>query len=244
VKYLDQDDLLDSDAIRLQVEDLKTEDRDVISFGRLKTFTSNVSTANEFNFFQAFPRSCSPIQFYSLLGGDAVQTSVWLTPRSLHLKGGYWNEALAQNPMDDGELFMRILMKCRAVKYCEQSVAYHRLTDGERGSTHDNPTKILSYFRSLHLCTEQLLARENSARTREICARWFKHALYMHSDFDARLTAKALAKLKELGYPRVAYYLGGRLFRGLDRTIGLRFALRLRSYAKRFRSVKGQRANG
>jgi glycosyltransferase involved in cell wall biosynthesis len=244
VKYLDQDDLLDSEAIRLQVEDLQTEDEDVISCGRLKTFSSDVSSSNEFSFFHAFPRLCDPIQFYSLLGAHAVQTSLWLTPRSLHWKGGNWNEALPQNPMDDGELFMRILMKSRAVKYCQQSVAYHRLTDGKRGSNHDNPTKILSYFRSLELCSDQLLESENSARTREICARWLKHSLYMHSDFDAKLTARAFSKMTELGCPKVAYYLGGRLFRGLDRVFGLRFALLIRRYAKRFRPVVGNRPAG
>jgi len=233
VKYVDQDDCLDREAIRLQVSDLQTENDAVISCGRLKTFSSELASSNELSFFDAFQRVCDPIEFYVHLGANAVQTSVWLTPRSLHLRGGYWNEELSQNPMDDGELFMRILMRSRAVKYCDGSVAYHRLTPSERGSNHTNPTRIESYFRSLELCSEYLLARENSPRTREICARWFKHCLYLHFDSDPSLNARAFAKLEQLGYPRVAYPIGGSLFRGLDRLFGPRFALQIRQHAKR-----------
>jgi glycosyltransferase involved in cell wall biosynthesis len=233
IKYVDQDDLIDKDNIRLQVEDLRGEREDVLSCGKLKTFHEDVASSTDLDFFTDFVRICDPVEFYSVLGSNAVQTSVWLTPRPLHLSGGYWNEDLLENPMDDGELFMRILMRSRAVKYCEDSIVYHRLSSENRGSDHNNPTKIQSYFRSLELCSEHLLAHENSARTREVCARWFKHCSYLHFDSELEFGERALVKLSELGYPRVRYHVGGRLFRLLDRLLGPRNALLTRRYAKK-----------
>jgi glycosyltransferase involved in cell wall biosynthesis len=233
IKYVDQDDIIDRNNIRLQIEELMGETDDVLSCGRLKTFLQDVTLSKELEFFDEFPPTCDPIQFYSILGANAVQTSVWLTPRALHLAAGYWNEELPQNPMDDGELFMRILMRSRTVKYSNNSIVYHRLSSENRGSRHDNPTKICSYFRSLELCSDHLLAREDSPRTREICARWFKHCAYLHFDSAREFGELALLKLSALGYRRVRYYIGGPLFRVLDRLFGPRTALLTRRYTKR-----------
>lgn len=240
LKYLDQDDVLDTESIRLQVEDLGGEHCDVISVGTLSVFETDVASAARFEFFERFPRYSDPVQFCALLGEHALQTSVWMTPRSLHLKGGYWNEELAENPMDDGELFTRILMNAQAVKYCSGSMAYHRISRGDRGSRHCNSRRIVSYFRSLELCSGYLLARENSARTREMSARMFKHYLYMHFGFDRKLRTTAFRRMKELGYPRVAYYIGGPFFRALDRFVGPWIALHVRWWAQKTLCSKQQ----
>jgi glycosyltransferase involved in cell wall biosynthesis len=228
LKYLDQDDILDSDSIRSQVDDLSTEGPSVISMGTLKVFDTNVRDSVDLGFFHRFARCSDPIDFYYTLGEHAVQTSVWLTPRLLHLKGGYWDTSLQDNPMDDGELFMRILMNATAVKYCSRSLVYHRRGSANRGSSHTTPMRIVSCFRSLELCTQHLLNRENSPKTREICARMFKHYLYMHFSFDRSLRKSAFKRMKDLGFPKVNYYLGGMTFRILDRVFGPRVALRIR----------------
>lgn len=235
VKYLDQDDLLHPDNIRFQVEDLIGQPEDVISCGMMMTFEGDQPTSpTRYGFFERFPMVCDPIGFFDVLQPNAVQTSVWLTPRALHLQGGYWNEALAQNPMDDGELFLRILLRASAVRFCRESVSYHRMGHSGRGSAHDNPIKVRSLFASLELCADRLLERENSPRTREICARWFKHYLYMHYGFDKDLRSRALARMETLGFPNVRHHLGGPIFRMADRVLGAKSALAIRHRIKQW----------
>jgi glycosyltransferase involved in cell wall biosynthesis len=234
IKYLDQDDVLHCENIALQVADLKNESTDVISFGTLKLFDESLSDCVDLEMFERLPYKMDPIQFYCELGPGAVQTSVWLTPRELHLKGGHWNTDLPQNPMDDGELFMRIVMRSSGVKYCRDSVVYHRRGHRERGSNHSSPERIRSLFESITLYTAELLKAENSPRTRAVCAEVYKRYVYLHHSFDPQLTCFAFEKLRELGNPKAPSDVGGRLFRKIEAMFGCRAALRGRALAKRF----------
>ncbi|MEO5910951.1 MAG: glycosyltransferase family 2 protein [Pelobium sp.] len=56
--------------------------------------------------------------------GGMIQTNVWLTPRSVIDKAGYWNEELSLD--DDGEFFCRVLLNADGIIYSKDAINYYR----------------------------------------------------------------------------------------------------------------------
>ena len=238
IQYLDQDDILHKDKLLNQVNDLTDEDETIISMGELRLFDLSPDDDVKLNFFDSFANYIKPMDFlFQLSKGNAVQTSVWLTPKSLHNVAGTWNESLTLNPMDDGELFTRILLKSSLIKFNRKAICYHRRHNNYiRGSTHNNETKVKSYFKSLVLCKEYILNYENSFRTRQICASMFKHFLYLHHNNYPELGKEAFGIITELGFRNVNYKIGGKLFKIIDKFLSVQQSFNLRKFLKKLKN--------
>jgi glycosyltransferase involved in cell wall biosynthesis len=222
IQYLDQDDCLHPQKISLQVRDLQQESKATLACGRLFTFAEDINDCHAFDFFDSLDTYTTPVEWLVWsFQGRAMQSSVWLVPKAIHERAGYWNEELKSNPNDDGEMFCRIILASDKVKFNREAKIYFREHEGPRGSRANDMTKIASLYRSLELSTAYLLAAEDSRRTRHAAACTFKHFAYAHCQSAPEMSRRALAEIKRLGFNRVDYdVIGGRTFRLIDKTLG------------------------
>lgn len=125
IQYIDADDLLHIDKIRLQMEVLKSVDNRALVFGRWGTFQKSVENVI-WKDLLVNKNYDDPKQFLIELwaSGMAAITHLWLVPRILIEESGGWDESLARN--QDGEFFARVVMKSSKVLFVEKSIGYYR----------------------------------------------------------------------------------------------------------------------
>lgn len=183
IQYLDADDLLAPDKIKIQ----------------LARITENTVTSSEWGRFYDHPCGVikpqpiwsdrDPVDWictsWTGKGGGIMPTLAWLTPRRLIEKAGPWNPERCSN--DDGEFFTRVVLKSKGVKFC-QTQAYYRIVAGSYGQRQD----LEAVFRSIVLCANHLLYVEDSKRTRLACADLFQKFVYI-------AWPDPLAKIAEIG---------------------------------------------
>jgi glycosyltransferase involved in cell wall biosynthesis len=128
IQFLDADDLMDADKIEKQVLLLKKHPNNIAVCSTSHFYdepTNGKIVDTPFMF-----STDQPHEFLlKLYGGDGqnhnmVQTSAWLTPRSLIEKGGLWQEDIAKN--QDGEFFCRMVMCSKGVRFSPDTLNYYR----------------------------------------------------------------------------------------------------------------------
>ena len=224
IQFLDADDLLDANKIEVQVNRLNSEPPGRVAAGAWARFydsTQNAHFAHE-EVWAMLP----PIDWItaSWLGGGMMPGHAWLTPRSVADRAGLWDETLGAN--DDGEYFTRVLLNSSGVTFCEDARVYYRsglsqsLSGGLEPNSHD------SVYRSLELCAAQLLAKEDSHRTRAACAAQFQRFIYSVFPDVPDLVRRAEERVRELGGSDLKPG-GGQLFQLTSKTLGWKAARRI-----------------
>ncbi len=125
IQYLDADDLLDPDKIRLQVKALKSQNSRSVAFGRWGIFYESIENV----LWKSPPVNHNYDKTEEFLielwySGMAMVIYTWLIPRSLIEESLGWNEALSSN--DDGEFSARIVMRATKLIFVEESIGYYR----------------------------------------------------------------------------------------------------------------------
>jgi len=224
IQYLDADDLLAPDKIETQVRRLEQEGTDCLASCRWGRFHTRV----EETWFvpEPFWTDLPPVDWLvSCLGRiSMMHPGAWLVPRSIALKAGPWNETLSLN--DDGEFFCRGVLASRKVCFCPDAVSYYR--SGLPGSLSRlrSDSAWLSYLRCVELWTHHLLQKEDSQRTRQVCARSIQSFIYEAYPDVPELVRRAEDKVRVLGGGDLPF-LAGRKMQLLSRLVGWRLAKRL-----------------
>ncbi len=179
IQYLDADDLLHPDKIRLQMEVLKTTDDKTLVFGRWGTFQKSIENV----IWKDLPVNKDyddPKQFLIELWASwsAAITHLWLVPRELVEESGGWDETLIKN--QDGDFFARVVMKASKVLFVAESMGYYRK---------DN---------------ENSISKQVSKKTLEANLKTFEtYMKLMKDDMDKFEVRRSLA----LMYSRFLYYI-------------------------------------
>jgi len=153
------------------------------------------------------------------------QCGIWLIPRSLLETTGGWDERLSL--INDFEFFTRLVLASEGVVFTPEARLYYR--SGLAGSLSGQKTRRAweSAVLSTNLAVDHLLAREDTAETRQLSANMLQaliHSLYpKHPDLRARLAAR----VRQLGGSDLAAS-GGPNFQRLARFTGWRVAAWLR----------------
>jgi hypothetical protein len=223
VQFLDADDVLDAEKIRLQVERLAAAPPDCVASGAWARFRKSTGEAA----FAPEPvwRDLVPEEFLirSWLGGGMMPNFAWLTPRALIERAGAWNESLTLN--DDGEFFSRVVLAASGVTFCGDARGYYRSGHGETLSAHRDRRAFASAFAAIDLSCGYLLQRCASAAARTACATHYQRFAY-DAYPDARdLVAQAERRVAELGGSELRPG-GGRTFQLLTRGVSWKFARR------------------
>jgi len=224
IQFLDADDLLAPDKIEIQMRRLSEEPA-----GRVASCAwGRFSDRPEETVFTPEPawRNSDAVDWLiaSWLGGGMMPCHAWLTLRSLVEQVGPWDESLSTN--DDGEFFTRVLLNSGGVSFCGEARVYYRSGLTGTLSQARNANSSESVYRSLELCAAHLLAKEDSARTRQACATQFQRFIYDVYPHSRDLVRRAEEKVIELGGSDLKP-IGGHLFQVTSKTLGWKPAKRI-----------------
>ena len=231
LQYLDADDLLALDKIERQIQLLKDKNSDYVAAAEWSRFYKSPSEALFIP--QPLWADRSPVEWlvYAWEENWMMHPAAWLLPRQIVEKAGPWNETLSLN--DDGEYFCRVVLASVGVKFCHGAKSFYRSGISNSLSGSKSRYALESAFNSLELCANYLLTRENSPRTRHVCATVFQRFIYEVYPEVPDLRKKAEAKVQQLGGSDVKPY-GGPMFQLLSYSVGWKQAKRIQKLAYRY----------
>jgi len=197
IQFLDADDVLHTDKIRIQVERLAAAPPDAVASSAWARFRDSPSEA----VFVPEPvwRDFTPEEFLiaSWLGGGMMPNFAWLTPRTLIERAGPWDETLSLN--DDGEFFSRIVLAASSVACCLNARGYYRGGHYTSLSRRRDREALSSAYAATDLSCGYLLRRCTSERARQACAAHYQRFAYDAYPDAPDLVAKAERRAIELG---------------------------------------------
>lgn len=179
IQWLDADDLLHPNKIRLQLDERE-------HFPSAKMLFS--SAWGRFRFrphkakFKPTELWCdlTPTEWLlrKMKQNIYMQTSTWLVSRELSEAAGSWNTRLSVD--DDGEYFSRVLIASQGVRFVPEAKVLYRQTGCTAVSyIGQSKKKLESQFESLFLQIDYLCSLEQSDRVREACLQflqdWFPY---------------------------------------------------------------------
>jgi glycosyltransferase involved in cell wall biosynthesis len=231
-EFLDADDLLAPEKIASQVELLSRRPAGWLATGSWSRFTRDPSEAE----FTPGPvaRDLAPIDWIVTLwmSDSMMHGAAWLIPSEVVARAGGWNEKLSL--INDFEFFSRLVLASPGVAHCAEARTYYRSDVAGSLSGRRSLAAWESAFLSTDLGTKNLIAREDSPRTRAACANAWR-LIAFDSYVDApELSRRAEAKVRSFG-EALGTPVGGPLYTALSRIVGWRLARRLQDFRKRRR---------
>jgi glycosyltransferase involved in cell wall biosynthesis len=223
IQFLDADDVLDADKIRLQVERLAWAPPATLASGAWARFRHRPDEATLSP--EPVWRDLAPEEFLirSWLGGGMMPNFAWLTPRALIERAGPWNETLSLN--DDGEFFSRVVLAASGIMFCGGARGYYRMAPHVSISRRRDADAFASAYAAITLSCAHLLQHCASETARRACATNYQRFVYAAYPQAPALVAQAEKRIAELGGSELRPD-GGRLFRLLIRVFGWKSAKR------------------
>jgi glycosyltransferase involved in cell wall biosynthesis len=236
IQFLDADDVLHSNKIKVQIERLASAPPGHVASGSWARFSNQTSEATFRP--EAVWRDLSPVEFLtaSWLGGGMMAPCVWLTPRPILECAGAWNEKLSLN--DDGEFFTRVVLASSGVLFCQGAKSYYRTTASPSLSKRKDSAALVSAFQAAQLCAQALLKASNGAETRKACCYLFQRFVHDIYPRMPHLTKAAEIRASELGEWELPV-AGGPLFNLVSRVCGWKVARRLQILAEHIDRAPG-----
>ncbi|HEV7860735.1 MAG TPA: glycosyltransferase family A protein [Pyrinomonadaceae bacterium] len=233
IQYLDADDLLAPDKIELQINRLAREEPGRIASCAWARFYDE--PANGKFVVDSLWKDYSPVDWLvtSWTTGNMMATGAWLVPRAVADRAGSWDETRC--PIDDAEYFTRVILSSNGISFCEEAREYYRSGIPNTLSKQSSREMLSATYRAIESCTRQLLAREDSQRTRRACASFFQRYIYDVYPRVPELVQEAEARVRTLGGSDMAYD-GSTKIRLLTGLVGWKAAKRVHSFSYRLRS--------
>jgi glycosyltransferase involved in cell wall biosynthesis len=231
IQYLDADDILAPDKIALQIQRLTCSDGDgCVSSGTWRRFQTDIAQAST-----PAPKEMhdmEPVEWliWSWSTGTMMHPAAWLVPRAIADAAGRWDESLSLN--DDGEYFGRVVLSSRRILHCEAATTYYRSGMTSSLSAMRCENAWLSAMRSFDLCTQHLLAYENSPRSRLACANLYQRFVFDVFPHAPVIISNAEKRIRDLGGSD-RMIAGGSMLRVLAKLIGWKRAKKLKLLVQR-----------
>jgi glycosyltransferase involved in cell wall biosynthesis len=221
IQYLDADDLLAPDKIERQMLRL-IEHPDCIATSEWARFQNDPAAAT-FTEYETW-RDMDPFDWLVANwkdGGGMMYPAMWLVPRKTIDSIGHWQEDLTL--INDTEYFTRAVLASRQVLFCNGARAYYR--SGITGSLSGLKSRKgwESQFKVIDLCQGYLLSREDSDRTRRVCAMMWQRLAHGSYPYYRGLANRALDHARQLHRVRLEPE-GGPAFRLASRMLGWKAA--------------------
>ena len=242
IQFLDADDVLSHDKIEKQIEILE---KNPDCLGVCPT----VHFMNGQDYMAMLPReesywihdSDDPAEFLTrLYGGDGerwmVQTSAWLTPKTITDRIGPWDERLLLD--QDGEYFARAVLASKGIRTTGGTNYYRRFTAGGNISAKaDKIENLQSALLALNLKSKYLGKYTQSARYYQAMATLYQEiAINAYPQFP-ELVAECEAEVVKTGKKPDIPLLGGKIIELTRQLFGWKTAKLLR---KRIHSLRKQ----
>jgi glycosyltransferase involved in cell wall biosynthesis len=230
ILFLDADDVLSPNKLSAQLARLASASPQSIASCAWGRFVDRPESARFDP--EAVWRDLSPLDWIvtSSMGGGMMATAAWLIPRAVAERAGRW-DASVRSPNDDGEYFTRVRLESDAVLFVEDARVYYR--SGILGfSTERSAPAVAGLIHSLDTITANVLAREDSPRTRRAMAADYARFVYSVYPDHLPLVRRAERRIAELGGAPIPPPTGG-TFGRVSRLVGWKAARRLQRVARR-----------
>jgi hypothetical protein len=209
IQWLDADDLLGPDKIRLQMGALgnKAGKRTLLS-GAWGRFIYRPGRA----VFSPSPlwEDLLPAEWLVRKIGQNLhmQTATWLVSRELTEAAGPWNTRLLGD--DDGEYFCRVILASEGIRFVPNARVYYRVSGPASLSyVGQSQRKLEAHFLSMRLHVGYLRSVEDSPRAREACRKYLQGPMIWFYPERLDIFAKAQEMARELGFeletPRLSW---------------------------------------
>lgn len=227
IQFLDADDVLDDDKIRVQVDLLENTDSKV-AVCSTKHFYNNINegiiTDRPFMY-----TTDKPEEFLlKLFGGDGkhhnmVAQHAWLTPKKVINRAGFWDENLLKD--QDGEYFCRIVMASQGVCFAENVLCYYR-KHRRLGSVSSGKSKkhLQSQLMSQNSKAQQLNRAKNTTAFNNAMALQYKIIAIDAYPKHKNIYRSAIEKVNQFGGSTYEPVLGGKIIESIKTIFGWRIA--------------------
>ncbi|MBN3518747.1 glycosyltransferase family 2 protein [Algoriphagus lutimaris] len=228
IQFLDADDILSEDKILKQIELLENQDSKVMASCEWVNFQEDITEFSRLPYgaFQGFESGLN-LQLSFWNNQEMMAISSYLTHRTLIEEAGPWDESLTIN--QDGEFFMRVLLRASKVLFEPTERVYYRQPGISNVSQQKSEKAFASLLDSYQAFERNVLAVEDSHRVRKALKKVYQKFIYDCFPNYPHLVAKAEELMETLQVPEKTY-IGGPKFQQLSRWIGFKNALRLKRW--------------
>ncbi len=223
IKFMDSDDLINPEMIELQMKALNGS-REYVAYGEWGRFYNDRPALADFTKLDYW-RDMAPVDFLtSRPEGVMLQCGIMLVPRQLVESAGLWDERLML--YNDTEFFNRLLLRSKGIKFTEGARLFYR--SGQSGSISAQRSRKFfeSTFLATNLIAEQLLAAEDSYRTRNLISNTYLNLYYQMYPRFPDLRAAHQTKIAYYGAGTVKID-GGPVFKMISDVLGWKISKRL-----------------
>lgn len=231
IQFLDADDLLSPEKIEKQVIQLQKSDKNSIASCGWIHFDDRPNSN------QYIPQKIDASYLNTLdwlvdswNGHGMGQTGVWLIPKELISKAGFWNVNLKNNPNDDGEFFCRIISQATSIIFEENVYVHYRRPRGSNVSQNKSKEAIESLLKSYKLYEYVLQFRDDDT-IKMALANNYNNFIYVYHNAYPNLSKKAEQYVLELGQ-EVKIPFSNRFWNSLSRVFGWRGVMKIRKVMK------------
>ena len=197
IKFMDSDDLLNSEMIELQMSVLNGSEEYVAYSEWARFYNDNPDNAvfhKHTNW-----RDMAPIEFLtSEIIGPMLQCGTMLLPRKLVNEAGLWDERLIL--FNDTEFYTRVLLNSKGVKFSEGARLYYRSGQSNSISVQTKKSFFESTFLATCLIAENLISFEDSVRVRRVISNIFLSQYYRLYPFYKDLIKSHEIKIHYYGH--------------------------------------------
>lgn len=202
IQYIDADDLLHPDKIRLQMEVLKNSDDRTVVFGKYGYFKKTIETT-EWKDLPVNKNYSSGKQFLLDLweSGNAIIPHMWLVPRKLIKESGGWDESLVKN--QDGEFFARVVFNANKVLFVQNSIGYYRRDNENSISKQVSKKTLKANLKTFESYMELMKDDMDKPEVRKILALVYSRFLLYYTDPSHKdIILETKNKINSLGFKK------------------------------------------
>ncbi|MDH7911516.1 glycosyltransferase family 2 protein [Winogradskyella sp. SYSU M77433] len=227
IQFLDADDLISEDKIQNQLAQLERNSKSITVCSTkhfYESFHTGKITDRAFLYTTDNPKEL----LLNLYGADGehhnmIQTSAWLTPKSLIKDSGPWNEDLSKD--QDGEFFCRVATRAEKIIFTPNVFNYYR--------KHINGKNIANQKKRKHLESQITALESKSAQFKGLeTTQAYKNAMalqYKLIAIDAfpefkDLSSMVLSRSKDLAQIDYLPVLGGNVIEFFKKIFGWKIA--------------------
>jgi len=225
IQYLDADDLLDKDKIKIQVNQLLGKSN-YLAVAETYNFISDINEAKIDN--ADLYSTDDPVAFIKNMWGlngnpHYIAQHAWLTPKAIIEKAGKWNNKLIKD--QDGEFFCRVILNSSGIVYAPGAKCYYRKNlEGNTISTHQTEEHFKSQLESMRLKAGYLFERDNTLEAKKAVATEYKGIAILATPKFKNIQKEALYECNSLGGSNHVLVLGGSFIELLKKIFGWKFA--------------------
>ena len=224
IQYLDADDMLDEDKIKLQIESL-TDDNSLV-LGTCKHLTAQKEI--QYSKMTAISHSYVPaIEAQIAIWENHFNSfpySSYLIPRKIVDEAGQWDERLHRS--QDSEYMARILSLSKQLFFVPQAVFFYRQVAGSVSRRELNKKQMRSEMIVCNKIADLLLAYNCLSRTVRACEIHYTDVLTAYYPENSFLANEMLQGMKQRGL-KLNFENRGRLFKVINVLFGWRMAVRV-----------------